>query len=1320
MIVRGGGTLIATGGVGTNGRSANGGNPAGGGGGSGAGIGTNGAWGGTAGDPLRQNGENGGAFVGRIVVLDGSIVDGRGGDMSTKAVGAGGVSFESGGLWVVGSGGGGKGGVGAGIGSGGGGGGAGAPRDDSVTGMSGSQSNGQPGEPNNGGNGGKGGNSGITPPTNVAVQGNPGGTGGVRATSSNVFAMNTTKVFGAASVATVKAITYYQNDKDSQGNIIVPGVADMPAGSTQVKYAGQNLTIAAAPKSDAHDFIEWNTKADGTGVTYEPGDEYTAEASLLLFAIWEDPCCDGTCIDICICHLPKASNCTECYNCSETIGTHDWDGDCETGCTKCTIGNQTHTAGTAANCTTPQTCTNLTCGATIVAALTHSPGPGTWQHNASEHWRNCSRTIAVDGFDCSVEIPDSRGSHGWGAGWTDGGADCERECTTCSRQETQTGHPNRKMANCTACNDCPATGLTRTTACSSGTLCTFHTPPTGKIEINSTNYWQDFITTITFGAVRFNNQQTVTVTATNNSGTTGTVTRQYYLADSEVTITTLQGYTTEWQTYSTPFNIDPSRRYVVYVKLTDPAGNVTYISSDGTIVCGNTDCASTERDNHGLADCNITGHWQCSSGFDASKHNTYTITDSVTNATISNLTPDPRRCVSWSGTLTADTGYSRPASITMTMGGSNFTNFSYTSSTGVITINADVVTGNIVISGTAELTPYTVTWNVDGGSPTPTQTSISSGATINAPTTMTKTGYTFGGWFTNASKTTEAIFPITNVTSNMEFWAKWDVCTHAWGTDCTAVPCTLCGATNSTHDESGANATCTTDKVCARTGCTHIITAATCENLPHVCTTCSRTTTCGAHACATCNIACPNLPHVCITCSRTTTCGAHICTTCEITCSNLPHVCTECSRTTTCGTHACTTCGIACPNLPHVCTECIRTTTCGAHTCTTCGITCSNLPHVCTECSRTTTCGTHACVTCSIACPSLPHACTTCDRTITCGACSCTTCVNTCGGHGCLFTGCTYNCGECECCLNDCGGHSCIYPECEYNCGECNCSICGNNCEEIHGCKYLSCAWTCGAHVCEPCGITCTLHVCSTCNRICNLNPCVPCGRAGGGGATAPSPSPSPSPIVVVEVKTGNTVPDAAINTNIQTIINIAFTPEEIVRINNGESARVFVVVEDISETVSTEERTIINNTMTTISQTQGNMTLGLFLDITKFKQVGSSDAVQLKELGQKISISILIPEELRAEGREFQIIRIHDGEVEIITGTYDHGTGLFTFETDRFSTYALVYADRRAPKTGEPWSPHPGIYWQLVIGFTILFLGVGGEVNKKFKRKYK
>ena len=104
--------------------------------------------------------------------------------------------------------------------------------------------------------------------------------------------------------------------------------------------------------------------------------------------------------------------------------------------------------------------------------------------------------------------------------------------------------------------------------------------PTGEIKI-SENSWKAFLNNITFGLF-FKDTQTVTIPAADNSGETVTV--EYLLSAKELTKAELDGMT--FTAYTAPFGIDPDNEYIIYVRLTDKAGNMDYICSDGIVLDG--------------------------------------------------------------------------------------------------------------------------------------------------------------------------------------------------------------------------------------------------------------------------------------------------------------------------------------------------------------------------------------------------------------------------------------------------------------------------------------------------------------------------------------------------------------------------------------------------------------------------------------------------------------------------------------------------------------------------------------------------------------
>ena len=104
--------------------------------------------------------------------------------------------------------------------------------------------------------------------------------------------------------------------------------------------------------------------------------------------------------------------------------------------------------------------------------------------------------------------------------------------------------------------------------------------PTGEIKI-AENGWKSFLNTITFGLF-FKDTQMVTVTAADNSGEAVKI--EYLLSDKALTESELAGMT--FTAYSAPFSINPDNEYIIYVRLTDNAGNADYICSDGIVLDG--------------------------------------------------------------------------------------------------------------------------------------------------------------------------------------------------------------------------------------------------------------------------------------------------------------------------------------------------------------------------------------------------------------------------------------------------------------------------------------------------------------------------------------------------------------------------------------------------------------------------------------------------------------------------------------------------------------------------------------------------------------
>ena len=111
------------------------------------------------------------------------------------------------------------------------------------------------------------------------------------------------------------------------------------------------------------------------------------------------------------------------------------------------------------------------------------------------------------------------------------------------------------------------------------------TAPTGRIEIGA-KWWENVLNFISFGKYRVQNQ-TVTITASDDTSKVAETEYYIYNGDTPYTdVDSLKEAGLAWKTYSNNNKpgIDKNVKTVVYARLTDNAGNVRYISSDGILL----------------------------------------------------------------------------------------------------------------------------------------------------------------------------------------------------------------------------------------------------------------------------------------------------------------------------------------------------------------------------------------------------------------------------------------------------------------------------------------------------------------------------------------------------------------------------------------------------------------------------------------------------------------------------------------------------------------------------------------------------------------
>lgn len=139
------------------------------------------------------------------------------------------------------------------------------------------------------------------------------------------------------------------------------------------------------------------------------------------------------------------------------------------------------------------------------------------------------------------------------------------------------------------------------------------------------------------------------------------------------------------------------------------------------------------------------------------------------------------------------------------------------------------------------------------------------------------------------------------------------------------------------------------------------------------------------------------------------------------------------------------------------------------------------------------------------------------------------------------------------------------------------------------------------------------------------------------------------------------------------------------------------------------------------IQSVLGNNVIGQYLNLNLTLKISGRADRQITDLSAPMYIAITIPQNLvnhdSSIERTYRIVRIHDGVATLIDGTYDAATNQFTFATDGFSTYALVYEDVNTTLTGR--SPKTGDNSMWMVWTLILCAGCGAlfAAGKRYKK---
>lgn len=169
-------------------------------------------------------------------------------------------------------------------------------------------------------------------------------------------------------------------------------------------------------------------------------------------------------------------------------------------------------------------------------------------------------------------------------------------------------------------------------------------------------------------------------------------------------------------------------------------------------------------------------------------------------------------------------------------------------------------------------------------------------------------------------------------------------------------------------------------------------------------------------------------------------------------------------------------------------------------------------------------------------------------------------------------------------------------------------------------------------------------------------------------GTVTPTKAPTQtiSGIVKKHVKVVDGAPNTSLVTSAQDLKTSVLSNGEQQAVEDGSNANIELRIRNIDGSVPQTDKELVIASLSDYS-------VGEYLDITLWKKVGSSSEKAVTNLSKPISVTVSVPSDLRSDSREFVVLRVHKGKVSVLEDL-DSATNTVTFKTDRFSTYALAY----------------------------------------------
>lgn len=146
-----------------------------------------------------------------------------------------------------------------------------------------------------------------------------------------------------------------------------------------------------------------------------------------------------------------------------------------------------------------------------------------------------------------------------------------------------------------------------------------------------------------------------------------------------------------------------------------------------------------------------------------------------------------------------------------------------------------------------------------------------------------------------------------------------------------------------------------------------------------------------------------------------------------------------------------------------------------------------------------------------------------------------------------------------------------------------------------------------------------------------------------------------------------------------------SYSEEQQAALKEGGKADVKVSVSKATPTA--EDKKLVEAQLKSTNKIAMYLDLGVKVSIKDADGTVIGTDVALSETGTPVQFTVALDDSFintnNTVDRTYQVVRIHEGKVDVLPATFDPETKTITFESDKFSTYALMYTDTpKASKT--------------------------------------